>query len=329
MSNNESIDRLNLAFGGLVSFMRSPICTDLEKLDADVAVLGVPTDDGTGWLPGSRFGPRRLREMSLRFASGVGGSGGGFWNMDDNREYLDEEMKGSRIVDCGDVDVIYTRPDLTANNVTKAVRTMLSRGAMPVILGGDHAIPIPIVQAFDQIEGPITVIQFDSHLDYQPFDHGVTLSHGNSMRSIRAMPHVDRIIHAGIRSFRTAKSHYIDTLADNNVVLTTKNMQETNGACLSDVLPKGGKVYVTIDIDSLDLPLVPGTGCPEPSGLSYEELRSALLMVADQCEVVGFDMVEVNPMLDVPSQATSFIAVQLIVEFLGRCRASKAANLNS
>jgi agmatinase len=197
---------------------------------------------------------------------------------------------------------------------------------MPIILGGDHAIPISVVNAYEQFEEKITVIQFDAHMDYQPFVHGVTLSHGNSMRSIKAMPHVDRIIHAGIRSFRTSKSDYLDSLSDNNVVLTTKQMQETNNECLAEVLPKGGRVYVTIDIDSLDLPLVPGTACPEPSGLKYDELRSALLMVADQCDVIGFDMVEVNPMLDVPSQSTSFIAVQLVVEFLGRCLANKTAN---
>jgi agmatinase len=324
INNNENSDRLNLAFGGLVSFMRCTVCTDLENINADVAVLGIPTDDGTGWIPGSRFGPRRLRELSMRFASGFNGTG--YWNIDDGREYLQDAIMHKRIVDCGDVDVIYTRPDLTADNVTKAIRTVLARGAIPIILGGDHAIPISVVSAYEEFEEKITVIQFDAHMDYQPFVHGVTLSHGNSMRSIRAMPHVERIIHAGIRSFRTSKSDYLDSLQDNNVVLTTKQMQETNNECLAEVLPKRGKVYVTIDIDSLDLPLVPGTACPEPSGFKYDELRSALLMVADQCDVIGFDMVEVNPMLDVPSQSTSFIAVQLVVEFLGRCLANKTAN---
>jgi agmatinase len=132
ISNNENSNRLNLAFGGLVSFMRSSVCTDLENINADVAVLGIPTDDGTGWIPGSRFGPRRLRELSMRFASGFNGTG--YWNIDDGREYLQDAISQNRIVDCGDVDVIYTRPDLTADNVTKSVRTILARGAMPVIL---------------------------------------------------------------------------------------------------------------------------------------------------------------------------------------------------
>lgn len=307
--------RLDLPFAGLVTFLRAPACSDLSTLDADIAVLGVPSDEGTGWLPGARLGPRRLREMSMRFAGGADQPHPGFWEIDEDRRYLDYELAEGRIVDCGDVDVIYTRLDTTWANTTAAVRTVLDRGALPVILGGDHGITAPVIHAYSE---PLTVVHFDAHVDYQPFVHGVRHSHGNPMRVVNALPHVDKIIQVGVRSFRTHQDDVTDSRADGNHVLTVRNVR-TNGAnAVLDLLDPGRPVYISIDIDVLDLPLVPGTSAPEPSGLTYDELRDLLVAVAQNNEVIGLDLVEVNPMIDHTNQATSFLGVQLIVELLAR-----------
>jgi len=308
-------DRLDLPFTGLVSFLRAPICVNLEQLDADIAVLGFPSDEGTGWLPGARLGPRRLRELSLRFVGGAPQGQSGFWDIDSGRRYLDYELGNERIVDCGDVDVIYTRPDQSWDNATAMVAKIIERGAMPVVLGGDHGISYAIVRAFTE---QLTVVHFDAHVDYQPFVHGVVHSHGNPMRMITKLDHVDRILQVGIRSFRTHEEDASDSLRDGNTIVTPRELRDRGPDGLAELLPKGASVYVSIDVDVLDPSIVPGTSAPEPSGLSYDELRDTLAAIARRADVVGFDLVEVNPMIDSAAQLTSFIGVQLIVELLGR-----------
>lgn len=308
-------DRLDLPFVGLVSFLRSPTASNLAELDADIAVLGFPTDEGSGWLPGARFGPRRLRELSMRFTGGAPTAQPGFWDIDSRHRYLDYELANHRIVDCGDVDVIYTRPDKSWDNATAAVTQILARGALPVILGGDHGISYAIARAFTE---RLTVVHFDAHVDYQPFVHGVVHSHGNPMRMITTLDHVDRILQVGIRSFRTHEEDAADSIRDGNQILTVRGFRDLGPEGLAAMLPAGGPLYVSIDVDVLDPAVVPGASTPEPSGLTYDELRDALAALAIRADVVGFDLVEVNPMLDSPTQLTSFVGVQLIVEFLGR-----------
>ena len=308
-------DRLNLPFVGIATFMRAPVCENLDELDADIAILGFPSDEGTGWLPGARLGPRRLRELSMRFTGGTPTANAGFWDIDSGKRYLDYEMGQRRIVDCGDVDVIYTRPDTTWDNATAMVRKILERGAFPVILGGDHGISYSIARAFSE---PMTVVHFDAHVDYQPFVHGVIHSHGNPMRMITSLPTVDRIIQAGIRSFRTHEEDASDSINDGNTIVTARRLREIGPEGLAAMLPKDGNVYMSIDVDVMDPSIVPGTSAPEPSGLTYDELRDALVAIARRANVVGFDLVEVNPMIDNATQLTAFIGVQLIVELLGR-----------
>src|SRR5262249_15511922 len=157
--------RLNLPFTGLVSFLRAPVCSRLDELDADIAILGAPTDEGSTWVPGARFGPRVIREMSFRRA-GYGGRPHGYYDMGEERRYLERELKLGRIVDCGDSDIIYTNVQQTFDNITQDVSSIRARGAMPVVIGGDHAITYPVVRGFT---GPLDVIHFDAHLDYSPF----------------------------------------------------------------------------------------------------------------------------------------------------------------
>jgi agmatinase len=173
--------RLNLAFSGITTFLRAPICTDLDQLDADMAILGIPFDEGTTWMPGSRLGPRRIREMAMRFASQ--GASAGYFDLDDGRRYLQREMQTGRIVDCGDVDILYTNPEGTFANATRAVEAIVSRGAMPIVIGGDHAVTFPVVRAFDQ---PMQVIHFDAHIDYSPFIHGVIMQRVSGKTSTSA-----------------------------------------------------------------------------------------------------------------------------------------------
>src|SRR5579863_8387631 len=134
--------RVDRPFVGIPSFLRAPICADLDRLSAAIAVMGVPFDEGSPYLAGSRMGPRALREHSLRF---VGGGSKGFYNPEDAKQYLEYEMAHGLIVDAGDVDILPTNVEKTFDNITAMTRAILDCGAMPLVLGGDHSITFPVV----------------------------------------------------------------------------------------------------------------------------------------------------------------------------------------
>jgi agmatinase len=302
-------ERVNYPFVGIPSFLRSAICTDLDALDADVAVMGVPTDEGSPYLPGSRLGPRGIREHSVRLR----GDGQGYYDPRLRRRFLEHEMAHGRLVDVGDADILPTNVVDTFHNITGMTRQLLDRGAMPVVLGGDHAISYPVVRAYD---GPVHVVHFDAHLDYAPFVHGLELTNGHAFRHIAHLDQVESLSQIGIRSLRTREQILNDTLNDGNRVVTMEEFRDL-GTRLVEGLPKNSRCYVSLDIDVLDLALVPGCVSAEPNGMSYAELRDTLIALAEHTEIVGFDLVEVNPMLDVGTGITSYLAAHTVVEFLG------------
>jgi len=308
--------RWDLPFTGFISFLRSPTCSDLGRLDADIAVLGAPSDEGSPWKPGARFAPRKIRELSLQFAGrGTVDGQRGYYDIADDHRYLDRERINRRLVDCGDSDIIYTNVRQTFDNITRDVGKILAAGALPVVIGGDHAITYPVVRAYRH---PLHVVHFDAHMDYRPFVHGVQWANGNPIRNVAKLATVGSIVQVGIRSLRTRQADVADSRARGNDIVTIPEYRRRGPARVLERLPPGEPVYVSIDIDVLDLPLVPGCASAEVNGLTYEELRDTLVAIARHAEVVGFDLVEVNPMLDVASENTSLIAAQLIMEFLGR-----------
>jgi agmatinase len=176
-------------------------------------------------------------------------------------------------------------------------------------------VTYPVVRAYQE---RLNVVHFDAHLDYRPFVHGVQWANGNPIRNVSRLKTCHQIVQVGIRSLRTSQSDVADSRARGNDVLTVPEFRRRGPKAIVDRLPKDEPVYVSIDIDVLDLPLVPGCASSEPNGLTYDELRQTLFAIARGREVIGFDLVEVNPMLDVASDNTSLLAAQLIIEFLGR-----------
>ncbi len=295
-------------FTGIPSFLRAPIQTDLELLDADIAVMGTPTDEGSPFIPGSRFGPRGIREHSLRFGRH------GYYDHRLGKSFLEYELVNKRIVDVGDADVLPTNVEDTFANITAMTRAVLARGALPVVLGGDHAVSFPVVRAYGE---PLHVVHFDAHIDYAPFLHGYEYTNSHAFRHIHHMPHVRGITQVGIRSLRNRRGWIEDSIGDGNRVVTMAGMRELGPSGLVGTLPRATPVYVSIDIDVLDLPLVPGCVSAEPNGMAYAELRDILIELAQYTEIVGFDLVEVNPQIDIGSGITSYLAAHTILEFLG------------
>ena len=296
-------------FVGIPSFLRAPICQDLDQLDADIAVIGAPTDEGSPFLPGSRFGPRSIREHSMRFGDR------GYYDPQQRKTFLEHELAHGRLVDVGDASVLPTNPEDTFHNITATTKHVLDRGALPVVLGGDHAISFPVVRAFQQ---PLHIMHFDAHIDYAPFIHGYEFTNGHCMRLIHHLPQIQSLTQIGIRSLRTKRAHFEDSLKDGNGVVTMEEFRDRGPGAMAESLPGDVPCYVSIDIDVLDMPLIPGCVSGEPNGMSYAELRDSLFALAEHTQIVGFDLVEVNPQLDVGTGITSYLAAHTILEFLGR-----------
>lgn len=303
--------RLDMPFVGIPSFLRAPIASPIAGIDADIAVMGVPFDEGVPFMPGSRFGPRSIREHSLRFA---GDGSSGYYNPETDKQYLAHELQNSRLVDVGDADILPTNVEGTFDNITAMTREILDEGVFPVVLGGDHSITYPVVRAFDT---PLHVIHFDAHLDYAPFIHDLRFTNGHAFRHLSPMEHVLSLTQVGIRSLRNTREMMEDSIGDGNHVVNMTTFHDIGPTSVPAKVPEGAPCYVSIDIDVLDLPLVPGCVSAEPNGMTYAELRDSLIAIAERTEVIGFDFVEVNPQLDVGTGVTSYLGAHTVIEFLG------------
>jgi agmatinase len=182
------------------------------------------------------------------------------------------------------------------------------------VLGGDHSITYPVVRAFSE---PLHVIHFDAHADYAPFVHDLRFTNGHAFRHIAPMKHVESLTQVGIRSLRNSRGMIEDSINDGNRVVTMPEFHEMGPGGLAAIVPQGAATYVSIDVDVLDMPLVPGCVSAEPNGMTYAELRDSLQAIAAHSRVVGFDFVEVNPQLDVGTGVTSYLGAHTVIEFLG------------
>jgi agmatinase len=224
-------------------------------------------------------------------------------------------MRAGLIADVGDADILPTNVEGTFANITETTRKVLARGALPVVLGGDHAITFPVVRAF---EDPLHVVHFDAHLDYMPFVHGLENTNAHAFRHISRMDHVASLTQVGIRSLRNTEQMHRDTIADGNRVVTIEELRDVGPGGIAEAVPDDARCYVSLDIDVLDLSLVPGCVSAEPDGMDYAGLRDTLTALAERADIVGFDLVEVNPQLDVGTGVTSYLAAHTVIEFLGR-----------
>jgi agmatinase len=310
MSHGYESGRLDLPFVGHCTFGKRPIVTDWDKIDADVAVLGIPYDMGTQYRSGARFGPRAIREASTLFSFGHGGA----YDHEDDVTYL--PLDQVRIVDVGDADIVHTDTAKSHANAEKAVRKLLERGALPVMLGGDHAINIPCIRAFSE-HGPIHIVQIDAHLDFVDVRHGVREGHGNPMRRAAEQGHVAGLSQIGIRNVSsTAREGYEDARARGSTILSVRQARRLGAEGVLAKIPHGARYYVTIDIDGFDPSIAPGTGTPSHGGFLYYEVMEILQGLVRRGDVVGIDLVEVAPAYD-PSGITGFLAAQVLLNFIG------------
>ena len=295
-----------------LSFMGQPVETDLDRLDADFAILGAPFGSPyhmQGVASDAAAAPRSVRERSHRFGRMLG-----HFDFD-----FGEDLLGGRdikIVDCG--DVIADPRDLEGNKtrVTQAVRRLLEKGAVPIVLGGDDSVPPLILAAYEPM-APVTVLQFDAHLDYRDDVNGIRDGYSSPMRRAAEMPWIKRIVHVGLRGLGSAGLQDVaDSRANGNALILAKRVRREGVACVLDEFAEDENVFITLDCDGFDPAVMPGTSCPMPGGLDYWEGADIIAGVARKCNVVGMDYTEHFPSLDLHG-ITSLALGRMIATLIG------------
>ena len=303
--------RLNLPFVGICTFGKYPYVEDWDNINADVAVMGAPFDFGSQFRSGARMGPRGIREASTLFSFGHGGA----YDHEDDITYLPSDS--TKIVDIGDADIIHTDTIKSHENIKFGVKKIIEAKAIPVILGGDHSINIPCIEAFEDQES-IHVIQIDAHLDFVDERHGVRYGHGNPMRRASEKSYVSGMTQIGIRNVSsTAKEGYIDARAKGSKIFSVRHLREMGIDKILEQIPKDKRYYITIDIDAFDPSIASGTGTPSHGGFNYYEILELLDGIIKQGKVVGLDLVEVAPDYDL-TNSTATLAAQLLMNTIGR-----------
>ena len=270
-------------------FLGAPVETDLTRLDADVAILGVPH----GWpypRPGSTAGcteaPAAVRRRSQRMARFVD-----HWDFD-----LDGPMRLPRLVDAGDVPGDPADGPVNSRQTAAAVAAILERGAVPICIGGDDSVPIPILRAFEG-RGPITVLQVDAHLDFRDEVDGLREGYSSPMRRASEMSHVERIIQVGLRGVGSARAADVDDArAAGNLLVTARELRERGVSWLLEQVAPAASVFVSFDCDGLDPSVVPAVSAPAPGGLSYREAWDVLAGIGTR--LAGAAFTEYVPALD-------------------------------
>ena len=311
MNNKYDEGRLNLPFVGICTFGKYPYFEDWNNINADVAVMGAPFDSGAQFRSGARMGPRGIREASTLFSFGHAGA----YDHEDDIVYLPSET--TKIIDIGDADIIHTDTKKSHENIKFGVKKILESNCIPIVLGGDHSINIPCIDAFEDQES-IHLIQIDAHLDFVDERHGVRYGHGNPMRRASEKDYVSGMTQIGIRNVSsTAKEGYIDAKKRGSKIFSVRQLRNIGINNILKEIPKNKRYYLTIDIDAFDPSIASGTGTPSHGGFYYYEILELIDGIIKQGKVVGLDLVEVAPDYDF-TNSTSTLAAQLLMNTIGR-----------
>ncbi|MBO2531331.1 MAG: agmatinase [Thermoactinomycetaceae bacterium] len=268
---------------------------DLEE--ARAVIYGMPMDWTASFRPGSRFGPRRIREVSLV--------------LEEYSPHLGRELGEVPFYDAGDIPLPFGNPGRSLEKIGRFVAEVLQRDKMPIGLGGEHLVTWPVVREVYKHFPDLAVIHMDAHADLRTEYEGETLSHATPLRKIAELIGPENVIQLGIRSGTREEFEYA---ASSGIRFHPFEVLKP----LVEELPAlaGRPVYVTVDIDVLDPAFAPGTGTPEPAGITSRELMESLHAIArSEVKVVGADLVEGAPAYD-PTDQTAVAAAKMVREML-------------
>jgi agmatinase len=221
-----------------------------------------------------------------------------------------------RFVDCGNVPGNMHDFAEHAARAETAVRKILAAGALPLIIGGDHAIPIPVLRAYED-EGPITLVQIDAHIDWRDEINGVTQGLSSPIRRASEMAHVGEIFQIGIRAQGSARLGDVEAaLAYGANLITAYELHDVGMDAILDRIPDGGRYYLTIDADGMDPAVMPAVAGPAPAGVTFVQARKLIHGLVKKGRVIGMDVVEILPAIDL-NRITLITAARLFVNMIG------------
>ena len=221
-----------------------------------------------------------------------------------------------KIVDCGDAAADRNDHDAHYRNAEAAVRKILAAGALPIVVGGDHGIPIPVFRAFED-RGPITLVHVDAHLDWRDHVNGEPEGYSSPIRRASELAHIEGIYQMGMRAVGSARMEEVEAARDYGAhVYTAYDVKERGIEAILADIPDGGRYYLTIDADGVDPSVMPGTLALSPGGLDWFQMRKLIHGLVGKGRVVGMDIVEIAPINDV-NQLTCIAAGRMIVNLIG------------
>ena len=292
-------------FGGPASMFRLPLRPDGAGLD--VALVGVPLDLGTSNRTGSRFGPRQIRAESVLvrpYAMATGAA----------------PFDSFQIADAGDVAVNAFSLEKSISIIEHHYRGLLTHSLIPVSLGGDHTITLPVLRAVAAEHGPVALVHVDAHADVNDEMFGERYTHGTIFRRAIEEKLVDprRMYQIGLRATGYAADDFDWARRQGVTVVAAEECWYKSLTPLMEEIRQaiGGEIpaYLSFDIDGLDPSVAPGTGTPEPGGLSGSQ-GLEIIRGCSGLNLVGADLVEVSPPYDTPGN-TALLAANLVFEML-------------
>lgn len=300
MSKGKSKKSIDMLYGsglGAKSFMGLPRCKDLKKLDADVAIIGAPCASPYKSVgPYCKTAPAAIRQAMASYAGAI--------------DHMDFDLGGpllgdgsTKVVDCGDLK--YDAKDAKANRkrIRKAIKQIVGKGAVPIVLGGDDSIPIPVFQALKG-RGPFTILQIDAHIDWRDESEGERFGLSSTMRRASEMPHIKQIIQTGQRAVGSARPGDYRDAVDWGVEFFVARELHINGIRpVLEAIPRGADVLISLDVDAFDPSIAPGVLARAPGGLSYMQVSNLIHGVAAKARIAGFNIIELVPELDIEGQA--------------------------
>jgi len=295
-------------YAGLLTFAGMPYTHDPAELaTVDVAIVGAPVDDLTSDRPGTRFGPRAIRAAGCPPGP-----------------HLEARVDGLaelRVVDFGDAPVVPADPAGNHAAIERTVAEVVGAGAVPVVLGGDHSISEPDIRAVAAVHGPVALVHFDTHTDTGEEVFGVEISHGTPMYRLVRDGHVDgsRYVQIGLRGYWPGEKE-LAWQAEQGITSFFMHDVRDRGirAVVDEAVAIVGQapVFLSIDVDVLDPAFAPGTGTPEPGGMTSADLLWACREITSRTRVVGMDVVEVLPATLTSADITALVAERVVREAL-------------
>lgn len=295
------------------TFLNFPLALDLDSIDADIAILGVPY--GKPYHFSEIANPQSLAPDAIRHSSQM---------VDYTRNHYDWDLGGPlldgrdiKVVDCGNVTIDSYDPQSHYDRAAKAAAKIFSRGAVLITLGGDHGIPIPVLKALEHLGKEITLIQIDAHIDWRDHVNDEPEGYSSPIRRASEMPWINEIYQIGIRGIGSARDEEVQAALDYGAnIVTAYELHDSGTRSVLDRIPDDGLYYITIDADGLDPSIMPAVMAQTPGGLNWIQTRELIHGLVNKGRVAGLDLVEIAPEKDVGG-ISMIHAERILCNFIG------------